>query len=328
MSDTTDPRRGDTDDSDPIPSKSGRDSEVTILMAVFNGARFLADQLDSLARQTQPWKLIAADDGSNDESREILDRFATKNIARVAVTEGPGLGAAANFRGLLAALPAGTRFAALADQDDVWQPDKLRRAVAALADIPEEVPGLYCSRVTICTAALRPLGLSRPAPLPSFRHALVQNMVQGNTVVLNRAAIELVAQVEPLTGTVVMHDWWLYQLVMGVGGRLVHDPRPSLLYRQHDENVVGANDGWIARATSLRRMLGGHHRKWSRANLVAMSQVRPMLTDENRQLLDLFAQLQGGTAAARLLALRRGRFYRQGALSQAALWMAAALGRV
>ena len=122
-------------------------------------------------------------------------------------------------------------------------------------------------------------------------------------------------------GEVVMHDWWLYQVVSGAGGRVIHDPEPSLLYRQHGANVVGANDGAGARLASLKRMLQGRHRDWSRANLREMQRLRDRLTPENRRLLDDFAALTGPGAPARLRALRRGAFYRQGHLSQAALWL-------
>lgn len=303
---------------------------VTVLMALYQGAGFLGAQLDSIAAQNQPWRLIVADDGSTDAGPAIVEDFAAAHPGRVTLTRGPGAGAAANFRALLGVVGPDVPYAALSDQDDVWRPEKLSRAVAALQALPHPaVPALYCSRVTICDRDLRPIGLSRlPQRSPSFRHALVQNLVQGNTVVLNRAALDLVGAAGPRTGPVVMHDWWLYQLVTGAGGQVIHDPTPSLAYRQHGANVVGANDGPAARLASLRRMLAGRHRDWSRANLGALDAVRPLLTPDNRRLLEDFRALTGPGPLRRLSALRRGGFYRQGALSQAALWVAAALGRV
>lgn len=303
-------------------------SQVTVLLALYQGAAYLSDQLESIAAQDQPWRLIVADDGSTDAGPAIVAGFAAAHPGKVTLTAGPGRGAAANFRALLALVAADAPFAALSDQDDVWQPGKLSRAVAMLRDTGEpHRPALYCSRVTICDRDLRPVGLSRmPQRPPSFRHALVQNLVQGNTVVLNRAALELVAAAA--AGPVVMHDWWLYQLVTGAGGRVIHDPWPSLLYRQHGQNVVGANDGARSRLASLQRMLAGQHREWSRLNLAALAPVRHLLTPENRETLDRFAALTGNGPLRRLSALRHGGFYLQGALSQAALWVAAALGRV
>ncbi|SDL46520.1 glycosyltransferase family 2 protein [Paracoccus chinensis] len=302
--------------------------QVTVLMALYQGERYLRAQLDSIAAQTADWKLVVGDDGSNDAGPQIVQEFAREWPGRVELRAGPCQGAAANFMTLLAGLPEAPRHVALADQDDVWHADKLSRALAALESGGDQ-PALYCSRVQICDEALGPLGLSHlPVRPPSFRHALVQNLVQGNTAVLNPAAPALARAGAQGAGKVVMHDWWLYQLVSGAGGRVIHDPWPSLLYRQHGANVVGANDSAGARLASLNRMLNGRHRDWSRANLREMQRLRNRLTPENRPLLDDFAALAGPGALARLRALRRGGFYRQGQLSQAALWLAAALGRV
>lgn len=299
---------------------------VTVLMALYQGAAFLRAQLDSIAAQTQDWRLIVSDDGSTDAGPDIVRAFAAAHPGRVTLTSGPRQGAAANFRRLMAA--AGTApLVALADQDDVWLPDKLARAAACLSG--HTAPTLYCSRVTICDADLRPIGQSRRAQRPpSFRHALVQNLAQGNTIVLNRAALDLVQQADPLTPPVVMHDWWLYQLIAGVGGAVILDPRPSVLYRQHGSNVVGANGGLRARGASLARMLAGRHRDWSAQTLAALDPVRHLLTAENRAVLAEFERLHRAGLPRRLAAMRRGGFHRQGALSQAALWVAAALGRV
>lgn len=299
---------------------------VTVLLALYQGAAFLAAQLDSIAAQTQDWRLIVSDDGSTDAGPALVRAFAAAHPGRVTLIDGPRQGAAANFRSLLAAA-GDARLVALADQDDVWLPEKLARAVSGLSG--HDAPALYCSRVTICDDTLRPLAESRrPQRPPSFRHALVQNLAQGNTLVLNRSALDLVQQADPLTPPVVMHDWWLYQLIAGAGGAVIFDPRPSVLYRQHADNVVGANDALRARAGSFARMLTGRHRDWSAQTLAALAPVRHLLTPDNRAVFDEFAALHRGGLPRRLAAMRRGGFYRQGAVSQAALWLAAALGRI
>ena len=298
---------------------------VTVLLALYQGATFLAAQLDSIAAQTHDWRLIVSDDGSTDAGPDLVRAFAAAHPGRVTLVDGPRQGAAANFRSLLAAAGE-ARLVALADQDDVWLPDKLARAVSGLSG--HDGPALYCSRVTICDRDLTPLGDSRPVFAPSFRHALVQNLVQGNTAVLNPAALALVKAADPATPPVVMHDWWLYQLVTGAGGVVIQDDWPSVLYRQHGANVVGANAGWRPRWSSFRRMLSGDHRGWSAQTLAAMEAARPLLTPAARRTLDDFAALHRGGVPARLAAMRRGRFVRQGGLSQAALWLATGLGRI
>lgn len=301
---------------------------VTVLLALYNGAAFIQQQLDSIAEQGQGWRLIVSDDGSTDAGPDIVARFAEEHPGQVQFARGPGQGAAANFMAMLRGLPDDGSYAALADQDDVWLPGKLARALDQLATVPEDQPGLYCSRVVICDAALNRLSESRPVFPPSFRHALVQNLVQGNTVVLNPAAIALARQAAQLTPPVVMHDWWLYQLLTGVGGRVIQDAEPSVLYRQHGANVVGANGGLSARLASFQRMLTGDHRDWSRQTLITLEPVRHLLTIDARKALDDFAALHRAGLPGRLAAMRRGGFVRQGMVSQSALWLAAALGRI
>ena len=313
------------------------DAHVTVLLALYRGAAFLPAQLDSIAAQDVDWRLVVSDDDPDAAAGNgagIVRGFAAAHPGRVVLRAGPGRGAAANFLSMLAALPEDPGFVALSDQDDVWLAGKLSRALSALQELGK-APALYCSRATICDAGLRPLGLT-PAlrHKPSFRHALVQNLVQGNTAVLNPAAAALARQAAQGAGAgdrarpVVMHDWWLYQLITGAGGRVIWDPRPSLLYRQHGGNVVGANAGLRARLASAGRMLSGRHRDWSLATLHEMQRLRPLLTPEHRAVLDDFAMLCGPGAGARLRALRRGGFHRRDAPSQALLWLAAALGRV
>lgn len=302
---------------------------VTVLMALYQGAAFLRPQLESIAAQEGvEWRLVVGDDGSTDGGPDLVRDFALRHPGRVTLQDGPRDGAAANFRALLRAAPAG-ELTALADQDDAWLPGKLARAAAVLGGLPPERPAIYCSRVTICDTGLAPVGLSRlPKRPPSFRHALVQNMVQGNTLVLNPAALRLVQTADLVAGEIVMHDWWIYQVVSGAGGTVVYDPAPWVMYRQHGGNVVGANDGARSRAASLGRMLRGEHAEWSRRNLAALARCAPLFATEKRRTLAEFRRLVEGGPLTRLSAMRRGGFYRQGGLSQAALWAAAVLGRV
>lgn len=297
-------------------------------MALFNGADFLRPQLDSLAAQDMGWRLWIGCDGSDDGSHGIIADFRDAHPDRtVALTRGPGQGPAANFRALLRNVPEDIAMVAFCDQDDVWLPDKLSRAAQALA--PCEGPAIWCSRATICDAGLRPVGVT---PLltraPSFRNALVQNVVIGHTLTLNRAALDLVRRADAVTGPIVMHDWWIYQLVTGAGGRVIRDERPSTLYRQHPGNAVGAPAGWRRRAAALSRMFSDRQHLWNRQMLNALTRASDMLTPENRQLLAEFRKLNGGGLPARLTALQRAAFYRQGRGEQAALWLAAVLGRI
>lgn len=305
--------------------------QVAILLAVYNGSAYLSEQLQSIAAQDhRNWLVMASDDGSDDGSPQILAEFAQRYPARC--LSGPRKGPAANFLSLIRRAPevAGAgHWLAFSDQDDVWLPDKLSRGIAALADYDDAHPALYCSRTWITDTALgnRRLSAARPRP-PSFRNALVQNVASGNTILLNPAAARLVEEAAQKVERVVVHDWWVYQLVTGAGGSVVHDDAPSLLYRQHDVNQIGSNDTRLARLRRIRQLLQGHFRDWNEVNIAALSRLEPYLTPQNREILAEFAAMRRGPLPARLARLRRLDLYRQSRISTFALWLSLVLNRI
>ncbi len=305
--------------------------EIAVLMATRDGARWLPEQLASIAaQQGVSWRLIASDDGSRDQTVGILNLFA-KNFApgRVTVTRGPCLGAPANFLGLLGAAGPKVPFAALADQDDIWLPGKLYRAVEALSRVVPGVPALYCGRTAICDDGLRVTGLSPTLRrAPSFRNALVQNIAGGNTMVLNRAALTLAQAAAREAGEVAMHDWWLYQIVTGAGGQVIHDDEPFVLYRQHGSNLIGANDGVAARLWRLAEVSRGRLRAWNDVNVAALRRSAHRLTPENRVILHTFAEVKRAPLLRRLRGLSGLGLYRQTPGGRASYWAAAAAGLI
>lgn len=104
---------------------------ITILLCTFNGARFLAAQLASIEQQTHSnWRLIVSNDGSTDDTLTIIRHFADRVCQPVEIRHGPGRGAAANFLSLATDPEIDGDLFAFCDQDDVWHPAKLSRALA------------------------------------------------------------------------------------------------------------------------------------------------------------------------------------------------------
>lgn len=307
---------------------------VTILMAVYNGAPYLPEQLASLADQTHSdWHLLISDDNSTDASGAFLAQ-AARDLTNLTCLRGPGQGAVANFMSLIRVVPdhAPTgSWLAFSDQDDVWLPEKLERGIAALQACDPERPALWCSRTWVTNDKLGKRVISAPRPRPlGFRNALVQNVVSGNTILLNAAGARLVTQAAHEASRMpVVHDWWIYQLVSGAGGVLVHDDAPSLLYRQHRVNQIGANLGHRARIRRIGMMLRGQYRDWNDTNLMILRCSAHHLTAENRTLLENFVALRAMNGMVRRVRrLRALKLYRQSAISTLALWLAAALGRL
>jgi glycosyltransferase involved in cell wall biosynthesis len=304
-------------------------AHVAILMGTRDGAAFLGDQLQSLADQShRNWSLVVSDDGSRDATRAIIERFAAAHPQRVVARAGPQLGVCANFLSLASDPAIAADVFAFSDQDDVWHADKLARALARLATVPAGVPALYCGRTELMTADGRCYGFSprfrRP---PSFRNALVQNLGGGNTMVFNRAAKALAEAAG--APKVVLHDWWLYQLVAAANGAVLYDPQPMVKYRQHPANLIGSNQSGSARVLRLRLMLGGRFRDWNATNIAALRGLPAhLITPENRAVLELFAAARTARLPKRLAGLRRSGVYRQTLLGNLGLAAAAVLNRL
>ena len=303
---------------------------VTVLLGLCRGREHLPALLDSLhAQDFGDWRVLAGDDGPGDGTADVLTGWAARTGHRAQVVSGPRRGAAANFMALLAGLPADTGPVAFADQDDVWLPGKLSRALAHLGGAAAARPAMYCGRSRICDARLHPLRLSpalhRP---PGFANALVQNIAAGHTMVFNAAAARLLRAAAGRAGDVVVHDWWAYQMITGAGGTVLFDEVPQVLWRQHGSNAIGAGDRARDRARRLGGLLRGRFRDWSTTNIAALARVADLLTAESRSLLAGFERLRGLPTRERLRELRRLGLYRQGRAADASLWLAAALGKV
>ncbi|WP_138468519.1 glycosyltransferase [Poseidonocella sp. HB161398] len=300
-------------------------AQITVLLCSYNGGRHLGAQLDSFSAQTcRDWNLVIGDDGSRDSTRAIASAFRDPAGRAPRIVEGPGQGFAANFLNLICDETDPPGYAALSDQDDVWFPGKLERAMALLAGTDPDTPALACGRTMLADAALHPLGPSRLHRHFGFGNALVQNVVAGNTIVLNPAAHRLMRAAG--RQKVPYHDWWCYLMVTGAGGRILYDPRPCMHYRQHAGNVLGENRSLRAVMRRAGSFGGGKWRGWFEANLAALENCRHLLTPENRARLDAFASHDRSTALGRTRALMAMGPRRQRALETAALYGGTLLG--
>ncbi|HEX6107227.1 MAG TPA: glycosyltransferase family 2 protein [Gemmatimonadales bacterium] len=235
---------------------------LLVLLSTYNGARYLAEQIESIRGQIWTgWELVVRDDGSTDGTIELVEEFARRDRRIRLWRDGRGnLGPAASFGALLEhAWAGGATYAALADQDDVWMPDKLQRELALLqaheaAGEPDH-PLLVHTDLTVVDDRLRTLHPSflrhqrlehvRTDPL---RRLLVQNFVTGCTVVVNRALLRAAIPVPP----VVMHDWWLAQCAAALG-TILFLPEPTVRYRQHGGNALGGRGALRLYADAVRR---------------------------------------------------------------------------
>ncbi len=295
---------------------------VCILMGVKNGEDYLEEQLRSMHEQThQNWSLVASDDGSSDRSVEIISQFASRSTSSVDVRQGPREGFSENFMSLARSKQFSAGYFAFSDQDDIWYPNKLERAVNWLESISPEIPAIYCSRAELVNRDGRHIGFS---PLfkqpPSFQHALVQNIASGNTMVFNNVAKRLFELTPHLK--ISSHDWWGYQIVTGAGGVVFYDPTPTIKYRQHGSNAVGLETTLRSRWSRFIAIFAGGLSALIDLNVHALCAMKPRLTTASQVVLGDFMAARSKPLATRLYRLWKSGVYRQSLLATYTLWLA------
>lgn len=226
---------------------------VDVLLAAYNGAAFIEAQIQSILAQDYQGmiRILIRDDGSSDQTVAIVQRLhaqslpANRCLVLLQRTDSHA-GVSANFSALIAQATA--PYVALADQDDVWLPYKIRLQIQAITqaetEAPKPTPLLVCSDLTVVDAQLRPLADSLwrwqrldPRWAQSWQSLLVQNMVTGCTTLFNQAALAVILPFPSVPG--VFHDHWMATAV-AFHGQIVALPEQMVLYRQHGQNVEAA----------------------------------------------------------------------------------------
>jgi len=316
--------------SSATPLAMSDDPKVAILLCTYHGEHYLANQLDSFLMQSHSnWEVWVSDDGSKDNTCAILSAYQKKfGGDRLSINFGPSEGFAANFLSLTSRPDIVADYYAYSDQDDIWEPDHLTRALEWLKSVPAGTPALYSSRTRYISEDGLNLGFStlfnKP---PSFRNALVQSIAGANTMVFNQVAHQLLAKT-PDQLNIVSHDWWAYMLLSGCGGQVFYDPYPGVRYRQHGNNMAGQNTTVLAKFHRLKGLFAGRFKAWNQDNLNALNEISSLLTHENRKVLSLFGRARHGTIFSRVYNLFRSGVYRQTFAGNAGLLLAAVLGKL
>jgi glycosyltransferase involved in cell wall biosynthesis len=218
---------------------------IDILLSTYNGTEFLEDQVSSLFSQNcKNWTLLVRDDGSTDETVAILGRLCSRSRTRL-TADAENLGPCRSFERLLKQSSA--PYCMFCDQDDVWLPDKIEKSLVLMHEMERrwgnDTPILIHSDLQVVDRHLQPLAPSfwrhqgiEPERRETFNRLLVQNVVTGCTVMIN-APLRQIAL--PFAAETLMHDWWL-ALTAAAFGRIGRLNEPTVLYRQHGGNEVGA----------------------------------------------------------------------------------------
>jgi glycosyltransferase involved in cell wall biosynthesis len=215
---------------------------------------------------------------------------------------------------------------AFADQDDVWLPEKLERAVAwhtsprtSLDSLGRDEPVktnserqmtgphpmLYAAQTIKVDARLRPLGSSnRPKGTLCFNAALVENTLSGNTMVMNVALMTILRKID--LDHSVWHDWSTYQVASACCGEMKFDEKPCLLYRQHEGNVIGVKTGLFNQSLRMGKVLQGRYKTWTQTNLLGLKDIEHQMSWEAQELVRLYSEIRECKSFWRRLFLIRG----------------------
>jgi len=302
---------------------------VSILMSVHNGARFLAEQIESILLQSyKHFVLYILDDDSCDKSSAIIAEYINNNPEKIYYHKELNNNFCTSFLQLVCNEKINSNYYAYSDQDDIWEQDKLKVAIELLQTIPKDTPVLYCSRTTIVDKDNQTISLS---PLfkrtPSFANALVQNIGGGNTMVFNLAAKKLLEKAGSNI-KIPSHDWWTYMVISGCGGKVFYDADSHIRYRQHDANLVGANNSIGARLARIKMLLEGRFKEWSNQNITALKIIEDQLTPESQIILNQFASARSKSLFPRLIGTRKSGVYRQTAFGNIGLFAATFLNKI
>ena len=282
--------------------------KVNILMSTYNGQQFLAEQIRSIQEQSYTdWTLFIRDDGSSDNTKEILKDFERQDsrIHLIDSDKSDNLGVIKSFHKLVNHDRADYYF--FSDQDDVWLPNKLELSLKEAQNYPADLPLMVYMDLKVVNQDLE---IMTESMVKSQSHhantelvqELTENTVTGGVAMINHALAEMWQE----TDDILMHDWYL-ALLASAFGNLVFIDQPGELYRQHSDNVLGA------------RTLSKRFKKWIRPHILfavywdliknSQKQARHLLqmplSQSNRELIEAFVTIMDKSMLERFRILRK-----------------------
>ena len=246
-----------------------KEPKIVILLSTYNGEDFLAEQLDSLLKQTYSnFIIIIRDDGSTDRTENIIDYYVVKNQGKVHKLSGTrsNIGASSSFSLLMSyamnekkALGISRLYMMLCDQDDIWIEKKLEIQMSEMLYVEQNFPDSpilvhsdlkvvdHCKSV-IAESFIEYQGLE--IKRNKFTNLVISNLVTGCTTLFNE---ELAQMARPVPDRAIMHDWWL-ALTASAFGEVRFIDTPLVEYRQHANNTIGAQEFTRAKISNTARV--------------------------------------------------------------------------
>lgn len=245
---------------------------ILVLLSTYNGERYLKEQLDSLLTQEGvKVHILVRDDGSTDGTRMILTTYREKYPAIFSLIYGENMGWQRSFFELMIVAKEGFLpydYYAFCDQDDIWLPRKLLRAVEQINILRTDIR-LYCSNLYYYKDNINHGLIKTEGYLPTPENCLIRNFATGCTIIFNQELLDVV--VMRLPQREIPHDKWVYQVAVLLGSVYV-DKKAYIMYRQHMGNQIGCKRNrkeiWSQRLKTLRSTTNQHVRELEARELI------------------------------------------------------------
>lgn len=265
--------------------------KLIVLMSTYNGEKYIREQLDSLLNQDlKPDKIFIRDDGSTDETVNILEEYASENKI-IEYYYGGNIGPAKSFFDLINKCEEADYYA-LCDQDDVWFKDKLSRAISLLEKEDDSIPLLYCSKYTLTDKDLNPIdsNVSSLYNFSDFAHSLIYHTAPGCTFVFNNEARKKIVKYDLNKNYYLIHDAIIHKVVC-LFGKMILDNESHMYYRQHGDNEIGMNaNNFKVFVGRVNRFLHGKIKNYRSKSAQALLNVYGNECDKDKkELLEIVA---------------------------------------
>ena len=217
--------------------------KVDVLLATYNGEKYLKEQIDSILEQTySDFRLLISDDGSTDDTRKILEEYKNKDSRIQVFFQESNLGVVKNFEFLLKKVESA--YYMFSDQDDIWKAEKIEKS---LNKIENDNCDLVYSDLEVVDEKLNVTYESywklkgiynKIKKYNNFESLYLNNFVTGCTIISKKELIDTYLPL-PNTSKYVLHDYWI-SLILSQNGKIDYIEEPLIKYRQHKNNKVGS----------------------------------------------------------------------------------------
>lgn len=222
-------------------------NSLSILLATYNGERYIVEQIESLLSQTiQDFKLFICDDRSTDATFSIISEYSKQYPKRIFVSQNRENTGGAKYNFFKMMIEHKDEYVMLCDQDDIWAPDKIEKSIDKIRELEsvqgKDTPLLVHTDLCVVDKDLNNISssyekmASTSFQRKALRQLLTMNIAAGCTEIYNRSLADLIIE-EP--GFFVVHDWWM-SLMASAFGKIGTLYEPTILYRQHGNNNIGA----------------------------------------------------------------------------------------